>query len=148
MKLALSLVFILLLSACASDSGEGVAGRAPAPRPEVPPGTEAEASWGMLTCQKRRNCEDPVLNQNAEKLVYFFAMNKKPMFDGEAAPFLCGRWLGRVWSEAMGSDGFDSRVGNFLATGFDLANCSARPLTVKKLIQYLTNHKEFKNEFH
>ena len=70
------------------------------------------------------------------------------MFKGEAAPFLCGRWLGRAWEEEVGGDGFDSRIGDFLVANYDLNDCRARPVTTKELNEYLKNHQEYKNESH
>jgi hypothetical protein len=150
MKIAISLLLCLLLSACASESGDvgpsGSPAPAPAPRPVPGPQPEAELSWGMLKCQKQENCQDPVLNLRVSKIKYFFATKRNPKFEGEAAPFLCGRWLGQVWTEEMGSDGFDPRVGEFLLQNYDLKDCRGLAVDLKTLNNFLQNHQEYKNE--
>lgn len=148
MKIAVCLILTLLLGACAPGSGNGNAPGKPAPGPGPRPGPKTEPWWGMLTCQQRETCHDPVLNQSLIKLMYFFGRKRGPVPPGDAAPFYCGRLLGRSWSDEMGSDGLDPRVGRFLAEIFDLTACRPLPLTAGNLNNYLINHEEYKNEFH
>jgi hypothetical protein len=145
MKIALSLMAVLLLGACAPGSkGGGSAPVSPRPAPAPGPTPETELQWGELACQRRAACKDPVLNQSLERIVAFVSRNRGRMPAGDLGPYYCGRLLGRAWENEIGGSGFDAHLDNFFSRMFDPSDCAAKPEWRENFRNYFKNHQEYK----
>lgn len=149
-----TILILILVSLIGCDSGSDGAAKPENPGEEVKPPASDQTTWGSLRCQKRQNCENPVLNLNYQSIKTFLEF-RLPLEDTMDTPadsnrFNCGivfisRWLEDFPQHTDLRFNQIVEIAKFGNAVIKKTECTNQPDLTKNMNEYLKNTKEYKH---
>lgn len=150
--LALGLILAFLVGCNGGGENPGTVGPTPV-TPTPIPDIKKTPQWGDLECQKKQNCQDPILLMDLDLLTNFLGqwpLDQQNSRVGRKS-FACGIEFAELWGESFKQiSDFEvhdfEKIMNFALYSIHPTSCLLK--NEKKIIlkKYFENTEEYKNE--